>query len=341
MKGATLRFIFALGIGFGHPVLAQPQRPDVPADAFISLERPAGSCAVPMCPHYTLGIDASGAVTYDGRRGVRVVGRRTTRIRVSAVAAMLARAEEIGFFDLDTSNDLLSRGSNPPFAIVSVTANGRMKCVAAYSLQSLADFARDIDTTVRAQRWVFLDEDTLQDLRRSGWSAFNDEGATLLQQAIHLDDRPITRQLIDLGADLGGPAQRRVPPFFWARSGAMVDLLVKAGADPNERPSDPDRFPVTPLIAASWRDVSVTEALPKAGARVDDAFDGRTALWKASCAGNWRVVSALLAAGGSPLGSMGISAVECARDERQRAANRDDFDRVIALLAGARSRIKR
>lgn len=97
----------------------------------------------------------------------------------------------------------------------------------------------------------------------------------------------------------------------------------------------------------------MADALLKAGARVDDMDDGRTALWYAACAGNWRVVTVLLAAGANPRGSAEMSAADCTRQVRQSEVGRqrtvldrgrptvEDFDRVLALLAAAAKPIKR
>jgi hypothetical protein len=106
-------------------------------------------------------------------------------------------------------------------------------------------------------------------------------------------------------------------------------------------------------MTTSYKDAAVAEALLKAGARLEDMDDGRTALWYAACAGNWRVVTALLAAGANPRGSTGMSAAECTRQARKSEVGRrrsvldrgrptvEDFDRVIALLEGAEQRMKR
>ena len=83
---------------------------------------------------------------------------------------------------------------------------------------------------------LFLDEDALEELARSGWLASSEEGAALLKPAIERDDVAIARRLIELGSDLDGPPNNRLPPLLSARSSSMVDLLVKAGANPNERP---------------------------------------------------------------------------------------------------------
>ena len=113
-----------------------------------------------------------------------------------------------------------------------------------------------------------LDQDALE-LTRSGWLASNEEGATLLQQAIERDDVPIARRLIELGSDLDGPSNNRLQPLLSARSSAMVDLLVRAGANPNERPIG--RVAArTPLMTTSYKDAAVAEALLKAGAHLED-----------------------------------------------------------------------
>jgi hypothetical protein len=272
------------------------------------------------------------------------------------VAKLLESAERIGFFGLRISyrgiqnpdGTVIPAPTDMPTKIVGITANGHTKSVENYfgAPDTLDDFEREIDQTAGTVRWIFLDETELAALLRSGWSAATDEGARFLQEAIERDDVAIARRLVEMGADVGGPAQNRLPPLVSARSKSMVELLVKSGADPNERPVG--RVAArTPLMAAYYRDVSVAEALLNAGARLEDMDDGRTALWYTACAGNWRVVTLLLAAGANPRGSAGISAVECTRQARESRANRprtlldrglptvEDFDRVIALLEKA------
>ena len=352
----TVHFVFVLAIGLASAAMAQ--EPDVPPDALIRLQRT--SCLGP-CPVYTVTIDARGTVTFEGERFVRVIGRQTTQISTSTVATLLARAEMIRFFEMRDAYRVVENPDGSvlvvtdlPTTIVTVTVNGRTKRVEDYvaAPDSLAEFEREIDAAAGTTRWVFLDEDALAELRRSGWLASSEEGATFLQQAIARDDVPIARTLIELGSDLDGPPNNRLPPLISARSSAMVDLLVKAGANPNERPIG--RVAArTPLMGTSYKDAAVAEALLKAGARLEDLDDGRTALWYAACAGNWRVVTVLLRAGANFLGSTVMSAVECTRQARQREMSQrrtvldrgrptvEDFDQVIALLESAATRMKR
>jgi Domain of unknown function (DUF6438)/Ankyrin repeats (3 copies) len=345
----------ALVIGVAGLVVAQEAR--VPPDATIRLQRT--SC-FGSCPVYTVTIDARGGVTYEGERFVRVVGRRTARIDTAAVAGLLATAERSGFFQMRDAYRLIDHPdgsrtsvSDLPTTIVAITANGRAKTVEDYldAPDALAELERAIDAAAGSRRWVFIDEDALRALTRSGWSAASEEGATLLQQAIERDDVAIARRLIELGSTLHGPAGHRLTPLLTARSAAMVDLLVRSGADPNERPSG-SIAARTALMAAATRDASVAESLLRAGARIEDTDDGRTALWYAACAGNWRTVAVLLAAGADPAGSREMPAAACARQaqgslspthralDRGRPTSRD-FDQVIALLNDAQRRVKR
>jgi hypothetical protein len=303
------------------------QQPNVPPDASISLQRT--SCYGP-CPIYTVTIDARGTVTYDGKRFVRVIGRRTAQIDTSIVAGLLATADRIRFFEMrdayrviENPDGTVGLVTDLPTKFVTVTVNGRTKKVEDYvaAPDSLSEFEREIDAAAGTQRWVFLDEDALEELTRSGWLASSEEGAALLKQAIERDDVAIARRLIELGSDLDGPANNQLLPLLSARSSSMVDLLVKAGANPNERPIGAVAAR-TPLMSTWYKDAAVAEALLKAGARLEDMDDGRTALWFAACAGNWRVVTALLGAGAHPRGSTGVSAAECTRQARQSEVGR-------------------
>jgi hypothetical protein len=187
-------------------------------------------------------------------------------------ATLLASAERIHFFDLRDAYLVISNPdgsetsvSDLPTTIVTITVKGRTKRVEDYvgAPDTLALFEREIDEVAGTIRWIFLDEEALVALRRSGWSATGEEGATLLREAIGRDAVAIARTLIEMGGDLNGPSENRLPPLLFARSGSMVELLVKAGADPNERPVG--RVAArTPLMSTDYKDAGVAEALIKA-----------------------------------------------------------------------------
>ena len=65
-----------------------------------------------------------------------------------------------------------------PTKAVSVTVNGRTKKIEDYvaAPDSLAEFEREIDAAAGTKRWVFLDEDALEELTRTGWLGSSEEG---------------------------------------------------------------------------------------------------------------------------------------------------------------------
>src|SRR6185503_3615555 len=221
----TAGVVFALAVGFAGSAAAQGG--DVPADTVIRLQRT--SCFGP-CPIYAVTIDARGTVTYDGEMFVRVVGRQTARISPALVATLLASAERIHFFDLrdayreiENPDGSVTSVSDLPATIVTITVKGRTKRVEDYvgAPDALTPFEREIDEVAGTIRWIFLDEEALGALRRSGWSATGQEGATLLREAIGRDAIAIARVLIEMGGDLNGPSENRLPPLLFARSGSM------------------------------------------------------------------------------------------------------------------------
>jgi hypothetical protein len=106
-------------------------------------------------------------------------------------------------------------------------------------------------------------------------------------------------------------------------------------------------------MSTAYKVAGVAEALVRAGARVDDLDEGRSAMWYAACAANWRVVTVLLRAGADARGAADTSSVECARRARQDEMSLprtvldrgrptvEDFDHVIALVEGLQKPINR
>jgi len=136
----------------------------VPGDVVIKLERTA---CFGDCPVYSVSIDAKGNVTYEGRKFVRVPGRRTDRVPVSTVAALLGTADRIGFFDLrdfyrtvrnaDGSETIVT---DLPTTFVTITRAGRTKRVENYygAPEGLKELEQQIDESARTSRWTRPDE---------------------------------------------------------------------------------------------------------------------------------------------------------------------------------------
>lgn len=325
----------------------------VPADTVIRLERT--SC-FGECPVYTVTIDATGRVTYEGMKFVRVIGRQTNRIPVSRVAALLATAERIGFFELKEYYSSITNADGTetivtdlPTTIVRVTRNGQTRRVVDYvgAPDALTRFEKEIDTAAGTERWIRLDERTLRELVQDGWSPSFKEKAELLRNALLHDDVAVVKGLIELGANPNGEYHDTgTTPLMMVRSAAAARVLLDAGANPSAQ----NEHGLTPLGAAAYLPSTIANMLIEAGARPDQPSDadGRTPLWHAACAGNIGVVTALLDAGADarrPSG--GMSALECARQAQEDGRKArppalevkppfaQDFDQVIAALQQA------
>jgi hypothetical protein len=305
---------------------------------------------------YTVSIDAKGNVTYEGSKFVRVEGRQTDRIQVSRVAALADSVERIGFFGLRARYRTIRNPDGTetmvtdlPTAFVSVTRDGLSKRVEDYigAPEGLKELEQQIDETARTKRWIRLDEPTLRQLVRQGWSPSVKERAELLLKALQYDEVDVVKALLESGADPNAAYyETHATPLMMGRSAAAVRVLLEAGADPFAKTVNG----VTPLGSAAQLAPEVTELLLKAGVPVDEPSDsdGRTPLWQAACAGNVGVVRLLLSAGADPaLRVAGLSAVECARQGREGARAQGpsifgdkppffkNFDGVIALLEQA------
>ena len=347
--------LVAVGLGTAPaPTAAQ----GVPDDFVIKLERTA---CFGECPVYSVSIDALGNVTYEGTKFVRVEGRQADRIQVPRVAALLATAERIGFFDL---RDRYRTIRNPdgtetmmtdlPTAYVTITRGGRSKRVEDYlgAPQALKQLEQLIDDTARTNRWIRLDPQTLRQLVRDGWSPSSEERAELLRKALQHDEVDVVKALLETGADPNAAYYgTNTPPLMMVRSAAATRALLEGGASPFAK-NDNDG---TPLGWAVHIGPDVAELLLKAGVPVDQPTDsdGRTALWQAACQGDVGIVKLLLNVGANPtLGPGETSAVDCARQGRENARLRrppvldsrppfnEDFDGVIALLEQALAKRK-
>lgn len=182
---AAIGVIIAATFVLSAPAPARAQ--SVPKDARVSLERT--SC-FGECPIYSVSIDADGTVVYDGERFVRVEGRRTDRIPVSRVAALLETAGRIGFFDLKGKYSAMV--TDLPTTFVTIRANGRSKRIEDYvgAPDGLHQLERDIDEAARTLRWVRIDAETVRHMAQQGWKASNDDGIEMLRNALEYDEVP-------------------------------------------------------------------------------------------------------------------------------------------------------
>ncbi len=225
-----------------HGANAFAQAPSIPDDAVIKLERT--SC-FGECPVYSVTIDARGNVTYEGERFVRVTGRQTARNPLARVAAILETAERIRFFELrdqyryirnpDGTSTIVS---DLPTAFVPITLKGRSKRVEDYfgAPEALRQLERQIDEAARTKQSILLDEQSLEQLVRDGWTPSSEERSDLLRRALQADEVAVIKGLLDLGADANGTFfGTNTPPLMLVRSAAAARLLLDADASPLAR----------------------------------------------------------------------------------------------------------
>jgi hypothetical protein len=160
-RGRRCAAAAAIAIGVSSTSSESRGQPEgVPDDLVIKLER---TRCFGACPVYTVSIDAKGNVIYEGIRFVTVQGRVTDRIPIARVAALLATADRIGFFEL---RDQYRTKKNPdgsetivtdlPTTFVTITSRGRTKRIEDYygAPDSLEELERQIDDAAGTKRWI-------------------------------------------------------------------------------------------------------------------------------------------------------------------------------------------
>ena len=122
-----------------------------PPAVVITLQRTACFGA---CPDYTVRITGDGRVSYEGRRFVRVKGRRTVRISPAAVAALVEEFQRTHYFDL--KDEYTARITDMPTTTTSIRIGSRFKRVVDYygAPPELTALENRIDEVAGSRRWV-------------------------------------------------------------------------------------------------------------------------------------------------------------------------------------------
>ncbi len=126
------------------------------------------------------------------------------------------------------------------------------------------------------------------------------DGTTALHWAAFNDDLDLAKTLVAAGANVRATTRLgAISPLFMActnGNAAMIDVLVKAGADVNSAKANGT---TALMLAASSGSVEAVETLIKSGAKVDakESVHGQTALMFAAALNRGAVVRGLLAHG--------------------------------------------
>lgn len=268
----------------------------------ITLERT--ECYGP-CPVYILTIKGNGSVRYEGKRHVRVVGVRYSKLDQSQIGELLKAFEDTHFFDLQDSYQTIKNpdGSESfvtdlPTTYTSIHLDGTHKAVEDYvgAPKELKQLERRIDAIVNSKRWVAIDAASVHAEAQHGWDVNAPDGQRLFMDAVRRGDVEVVHAFIEEGIDVNTPLGK-VRPLQEASGAAVVKELIAAGANVNATSKE---YFGPPLIhAAQLGDVESIKALLDAGAKVNACSpDGQTSVMKAAEWGNLDAVRLLLQAGG-------------------------------------------
>lgn len=111
-----------------------------------------------ICPEYKLTIYGDGNVEYEGRRFVKIEGKKAITISEEKVRQLLAEFQRIDYFSLEDSYEELM-ATDMPSAYTSLTIDGKTKTVRHYhgdfnAPEKLTDLEDKIDEIVDSNQWI-------------------------------------------------------------------------------------------------------------------------------------------------------------------------------------------
>ena len=125
------------------------------SDVVITLER---TVCFGVCPEYQLTVYGSGTVVYEGKRFVRIEGKRTIAISEDKVRQLLSEFKRIDYFSLDDSYEE-HMATDMPSVFTSLTVDGKTKTVRHYhgdfsAPKELTELEDRIDEIIDSNQWI-------------------------------------------------------------------------------------------------------------------------------------------------------------------------------------------
>ncbi len=126
-------------------------------EVVITLER---TVCFGVCPEYKLIVYGNGTVVYEGKRFVRIEGKRTIAISEEKVRQLLSEFKKIDYFSLNDSYEEFM-ATDMPSAFTSLTVDGKTKTVRHYhgdfsAPKELTELEDKIDEIVNSNQWIKL-----------------------------------------------------------------------------------------------------------------------------------------------------------------------------------------
>ena len=314
------RFLLLLGVLIAS---AAPQEHQV-----ISLKRTA---CYGSCPEYSLRIDSSGTVSYEGMGYVARKGNQTSTITTSQFGDLVEAFVKIRFFELHDKYEVGPGGeysTDQPTAFIGLIQNDRTKIIKDYdhAPPELRDLEWRIERTVNVHRWLHDNtkrltlsspdpgpwSDPIEDLKNESivWADVHARikpGMTLLMQAAGERDTAGIHSALEYGETINAVDETGWTALMIASVSIKpeaVSVLLNSGAKVDQRDGHGD----TALIGAAAvrlnnmeKEPEILRMLLAKGASVDATNDlGETALMWAAKSGNPEGVEFLLKAGANP-----------------------------------------
>ena len=124
-------------------------------EVVITLER---TVCFGTCPEYKLTIYGNGTVEYEGKRFVKIEGKRTIAISEEKIRQLFSEFKKIDYFSLNDSYEEFM-ATDMPSAFTSLTVDGKTKTVRHYhgdfsAPKELTDLENKIDEIVNSNQWI-------------------------------------------------------------------------------------------------------------------------------------------------------------------------------------------
>jgi hypothetical protein len=125
------------------------------SDAVITFER---TICYGKCPAYRLTILGSGAVTYEGKKFVKIVGKAEGAISQEQVKQLVSEFDKANFYSLH-DNYVEITATDLPYVTTSIILTGKMKSIKHYlgdasAPKKLTTLETRIDEIVNSDQWI-------------------------------------------------------------------------------------------------------------------------------------------------------------------------------------------
>lgn len=257
------------------------------SDVTIVLER---SACFGACPSYTVTVNTSEGITFDGRSNVVALGKHTDKADGNQVRKLAKEFITADFYSMNASYRAMVT-DNPTY-ILSISIDGHQKQIEDYvgswvgMPEVISDLEDEVDAFAHTQRWI-EGSDGLVKALRAGKYNFNSYGAqAILREAANRGQAATVRELLKAGVPLKPLPQPKNQGTDTTGSWTPSGWLTSAGSHPD-----------------------TLQALMNADASEYDQNDKDLALVTAAQSGNVEAAQELIAYGANPNADLSKSVV--------------------------------